>query len=72
MPYEHETGQPGRAAAQERPCDFSATDQVALRAQALRCRRLADSIDDPRTLETLATMAADYEARARMIEAREG
>lgn len=64
MPYDPETHQPVAAATQNRACDFSAGDRVALRAQALRCRRLADSIGDPRTLETLTAMAADYEARA--------
>jgi hypothetical protein len=40
----------------------------ALRAQATRCRRLADSIDDREALATLCAMATDYEARARALE----
>lgn len=36
----------------------------ALAAQAARCRRLAESVNDPRTIETLARMARDYEEAA--------
>ena len=36
----------------------------ALRAQAQRCRRLASSIMDQRTVDTLLLMAAEYEERA--------
>ena len=36
-----------------------------LRAQALRCRRLAASVGDQRTVTTLKAMAAEYEERAR-------
>lgn len=36
-----------------------------LRAQALRCRRLARSMTDQRTLDTLLAMAGEYEERAR-------
>ena len=32
----------------------------ALKVQALRCRRLARSVSDPRTIKTLTLMAADY------------
>jgi len=37
----------------------------ALEAQALRCRRLAHSITDLRTIETLGLIASEYEERAR-------
>ena len=37
----------------------------ALKAQALRCRRLAQSVTDPQTVRTLSLMAADYEGKAR-------
>jgi PAS domain S-box-containing protein len=40
----------------------------ALREQAARCRRLARSTTDGRTIETLNLMAAEYEQKARMIE----
>ncbi len=36
----------------------------ALNAQAARCRRLAESVNDPRTIETLSRMARDYEEAA--------
>jgi PAS domain S-box-containing protein len=39
----------------------------ALRAQALRCRRLASSVGDPQTVKTLTLMAADYEKKARSL-----
>jgi PAS domain S-box-containing protein len=38
-----------------------------LRAQALRCRRLAQSLSDPRTVNTLMLMADDYEDKARTL-----
>ena len=47
------------------------TDQrqaASLKAQALRCRRLAQSVGDARTAETLALMAADYEDKARALK----
>ena len=37
----------------------------AMKAQAVRCRRLAQTVTDPRTLRTLSLMAADYEDKAR-------
>jgi PAS domain S-box-containing protein len=40
----------------------------ALRAQAVRCRRLARSTSDGRSKETLNLMAAEYEQKAGMIE----
>jgi PAS domain-containing protein len=36
----------------------------ALAVQAARCRRLAESVNDPRTVETLTQMAQDYEEAA--------
>ena len=39
----------------------------ALKAQARRCRRLAQSLTDTRTIETLKLMAADYEEQARAL-----
>jgi hypothetical protein len=71
MPFTLEDPNVVQLTPQPHPCDFSAGDPVALRAQALRCRRLCDSIGDRRTLEALSTMAADYEARARLLESRE-
>jgi hypothetical protein len=38
-----------------------------LRAQARRCRRLADAMSDARTITTLNGMAAEYEAQARAL-----
>ncbi len=37
----------------------------ALLAQAARCRRLAQSVTDRRTVETLRVMAAEYDEKAR-------
>lgn len=37
----------------------------ALKAQAQRCRRLAQSLTDARTIQTLKLMAAEYEEKAR-------
>lgn len=42
---------------------------AALEAQATRCRRLAGSMTDPRTVFTLTRMAEDYEERARQLTA---
>ncbi len=41
----------------------------ALKAQAKRCRRLAQSVTDTRTVRTLTLMAAEYEAEARALTA---
>lgn len=41
----------------------------ALIAQAVRCRRLADSVTDKATVETLLKMAADYEIAAETLRA---
>jgi PAS domain-containing protein len=40
-----------------------------LRAQAMRCRRLARSMTDQRTLDTLLLMAGEYEEKARSLYA---
>lgn len=40
-----------------------------LRGEAKRCRRLAETIGDRRTVETLIRMAGEYEARANAAEA---
>ncbi len=40
---------------------------AALQAQALRCRRLAQSVTDLRTVETLSDMALEYEEKARRL-----
>ena len=40
----------------------------ALRAQARRCRRLARSVTDTRTTDTLMLMAADYDKKARSLD----
>lgn len=42
-----------------------ATDLIE---QAKRCRRLADGINDPKTLETLRKLADEYEKRAAEAE----
>jgi PAS domain-containing protein len=39
----------------------------ALRAQAMRCRRLASTQTDQRTADTLSLMAAEYEEKARSL-----
>ncbi len=38
-----------------------------LRAQAMRCRRLASSVNDQRAIDTLLLMAREYEDRARSL-----
>ncbi len=35
-----------------------------LRSQAIRCRRLASSVNDPQTINTLTAMAAEFEEQA--------
>ena len=40
----------------------------ALKAQAKRCRRLARSVSDPQTVNTLTLMAAEYEDQARLLD----
>jgi PAS domain S-box-containing protein len=42
---------------------------AALRAQALRCRRLARSLTDQRVIDTLVLMAAEYDQKAGSIRA---
>jgi PAS domain S-box-containing protein len=48
------------------------TDEVRaedFRAQARRCRRLANGIDDPEVHETLNRMAEEYDTKAAAVEA---
>ena len=40
----------------------------ALQAEARRCRRLAQSVTDSRTIETLMLMAEDYEGKAAALK----
>jgi PAS domain S-box-containing protein len=50
--------------------DVTDTRQAeALKVQALRCRRLAQSVSDAQTVKTLTLMAADYEDKARKLKA---
>ena len=44
----------------------------SLKAQAQRCRRLACSVTDERTIETLNAMAAEYEDEASRLRAGNG
>jgi hypothetical protein len=39
----------------------------ALRAQAMRCRSLAQSLTDRQAVETLLLMASEYDAKARSL-----
>ncbi|HEV2866937.1 MAG TPA: hypothetical protein VGX37_10500, partial [Allosphingosinicella sp.] len=39
----------------------------ALKAQAQRCRRLAQSVTDMRTVATLQAMALEYDEKARSL-----
>jgi PAS domain-containing protein len=41
----------------------------ALRAQAMRCRRLAQSLTDREAVETLLAMASEYDAKAESLRA---
>ena len=48
--------------------DLGAEEQsAALKPRARRCRRLAESVTDGRTVETLIGMAEEYEDKARAI-----
>ena len=47
------------------PSSLVAADEFDPREQAERCRRLARSVTDQRTLDTLNAMASEYEERAR-------
>lgn len=50
--------------------DVTDTEQAyALKAQARRCRRLAESVTDRQTVDTLTRMACDYDAQARVLAA---
>jgi PAS domain S-box-containing protein len=40
---------------------------AALRTQALRCRRLAQSVTDRRAVDTLLAMASEYDAKAKAL-----
>jgi hypothetical protein len=40
-----------------------------LRSQARKCRRLASSVSDQRTTDTLTLMAAEYEQKANELSA---
>ena len=42
----------------------------ALRAQAMRCRRLAQSLTDRQAVETLLVMAGEYDAKAQSLRTR--
>jgi PAS domain-containing protein len=49
--------------------DTTAMKQAqALRLQAIRCRRLASGVGDARTINTLNSMADEYEEKARAIK----
>ncbi|MFC7497777.1 hypothetical protein ACFQRC_00915 [Enterovirga sp. GCM10030262] len=41
-----------------------------LKAQALRCRQLAQSVDDPRTVHTLTLMADEYDEQVSALRRR--
>jgi PAS domain-containing protein len=41
----------------------------ALRAQAMRCRRLAQSLTDRQAIDTLLVMASEYDAKAQSLRA---
>jgi hypothetical protein len=61
-----DSGRAGAIAGRPGPADPD-----ALRAEATRCRRLADSIGDRQALAILAEMAASYDRRARAAEGPE-
>jgi PAS domain S-box-containing protein len=42
----------------------------ALRAQAMRCRRLAHSVTDQQAVDTLLMMASEYDEKARSLRCR--
>jgi len=44
---------------------------AALKTQARRCRRLAQTVSDSRTVATLLGMAAEYEDKARTLQPRQ-
>jgi hypothetical protein len=46
------------------------TESSELRDQAIRCRRLAKTGVDPKTLAILTALALEYDARALVIEDR--
>lgn len=44
--------------------DHAETDRSALADQAARCRRLADALTDRQTIDTLNSLAREYDERA--------
>ena len=55
-------------AAQAAPAPVNDARLIAhLKAQASRCSRLAQTITDDRTAETLRTMAVEYEKQAKEV-----
>ena len=46
------------------------SEAADLMEQARRCRRLADGINDPRTIETLRKLADEYEQQAAEAESK--
>jgi hypothetical protein len=49
---------------------YGMSEAAYLIEQAKRCRRLAEGINDPATVETLRGMADDYEQRAARAEGK--
>jgi PAS domain-containing protein len=47
-----------------------ARQAAALRVQAMRCRRLAQSVCDSQAVETLSLMAAEYDEKAQSLSRR--
>lgn len=46
------------------------TSSTELREKAMKCRRLADGVNDPYSVTALRSMAQDYEQRAAALEGR--
>lgn len=46
------------------------TESSELRDQAIRCRRLAKTGVDPKTIASLTALAIEFDARALVIEER--
>ena len=54
----------------ESPVSFDVTAERQmglLRAQAMRCRRLAQSVTDSRSVDTMLTMADEYDAKVQSL-----
>lgn len=47
-------------------------DSINPRDEAARCRRLARSMSDPRTVEELTNLAEEYDAQAEAAERQQG